>query len=384
MQCYLTIPVDRASTYQITFEDILDGFVKEKKNMRDIHDTRTWHYIDMPRELIHKANLEKSIDVLKGFNSKHKMLIDEVNKQELYHKFYIPKKSGGLREINAPNEELMSALRELKNILEHQFYATYHTTAFAYVKGRSTIDAVKRHQANDSRWFLKLDAKDFFGSTTMEFVLNMFKQIFPFCYLLIYPEFETEFKKALSLCFLNGGLPQGTPISPILTNMMMIPIDHEISKMCREHNTRLLYTRYADDMLISGQYSFMWTEIQNKIVDILASFNANFSLNKEKTRYGSRSGRNWNLGVMLNKDGEITVGHQKKKYLKVMLYNFANDYKNEKPWALNDTQVLQGLISYYKMVEGENIDSIVKQYVDKTGVNIPDVISQIIKRGAKV
>ncbi|MCL2052843.1 MAG: hypothetical protein FWG90_00155 [Oscillospiraceae bacterium] len=43
-----------------------------------------------------------------------------------------------------------------------------------------------------------------------------------------------ELQKALSLCFSNGGLPQGTPISPFITNVMMIPLDHKLSNSLRQ------------------------------------------------------------------------------------------------------------------------------------------------------
>ena len=99
-----------------------------------------------------------------------------------------------------------------------------------------TIDALKRHQRNNSRWFLKLDFSNFFGSTTHEFVLRQLSSIFPYSEIVKSERGREALSKALSLCFLNGVLPQGTPFSPTITNIMMIPIDHAIAKMCREHN----------------------------------------------------------------------------------------------------------------------------------------------------
>ena len=53
------------------------------------------------------------------------------------------------------------ALRTLKAILETDFGALHHTSAFAYVKGRCTLDAARKHQQNESRWFLHTDFSNF-------------------------------------------------------------------------------------------------------------------------------------------------------------------------------------------------------------------------------
>lgn len=360
---YITVNIE-PRMYQLTFDDILNGCnasaFTPAKNTRD---TRTWFTNNIPITLIDKTNFRDMYESLAAFNEKYTSLINTEDKSTLYRSFKIPKRSGGLRKIDAPQDELMKALRDLKEILEKKFYASYHTTAFAYIHGRSTIDSVKRHQSNNSRWFLKLDAQGFFPSTTETFLMDMLCKLYPFCTFIHYDYgYKEALEKALSLCFLNGGLPQGTPTSPMLTNMMMIPIDHAIAKMCHEYSPHLCYTRYADDMLISSQFSFHWTDVQNKIVDIFNQFSAPFTLNAEKTRYGSSSGRNWNLGVMLNKENKITIGHEKKKVFKAMIFQFMTDDAKGVAWELEDVQHFLGLVAYYKMVEGEEIDKIIKAY----------------------
>ena len=111
----------------------------------------------------------RMIETLTIYNQSKEALFSQ-DRASLYHTFHIPKSSGGLRRIDAPTPELMNALRELRTLFEMYMFALYHTTAFAYVRGRSTIDALKRHQRNESKWFLKLDFSDFFGSTTPAFV----------------------------------------------------------------------------------------------------------------------------------------------------------------------------------------------------------------------
>ena len=144
----------------------------------------------------------------------------------------------------------------------------------------------------------------------------------------------------------------------------------------------LVYTRYADDIILSSDLAFNWREVQDTIVDIVANkFHAPFSLNMTKTRYGSSAGRNWNLGVMLNSDNQITIGHSKKKVFKAMLFSFMNDEKNGNVWSLEDTQHLQGLISYYKMVEGATIETIIKSYSAKFNKDVEQTIKDVLRAG---
>ena len=74
------------------------------------------------------------------------------------------KRTGGFRTIDAPNDELKTFMREISRTIIRDFKLIPHDSAYAYVKKRSVIDAVKEHQENKSRWFLKIDLKDFFGS----------------------------------------------------------------------------------------------------------------------------------------------------------------------------------------------------------------------------
>ncbi|MCI9626453.1 MAG: RNA-directed DNA polymerase [Clostridia bacterium] len=361
--------------YQISFEDMIAGIQDLSKYiMPNVTNTRTY-WVERPNDkLVENTDIGRMIQLLQRFNQSKETLF-QTDRASLYHSFYIPKNSGGLRRIDAPVPELMNALRELKTLFETHMFALYHTSAFAYVRGRSTIDAVKRHQKNESKWFLKLDFSDFFGSTTPAFVLEMFSNIFPFSEIVQYPNGKAELEKALSLCFLNNGLPQGTPISPFITNVMMIPIDHFLSNRLRDFDSRrFVYTRYADDLLISCKVDFNKDALQKFVADALARFHAPFSIKPEKTRYGSAAGRNWNLGVMLNKDNQITIGHRKKKQFKAMLDHYMHDRHSDAAWDRHDIQVLNGLISYYRMVERGYIEYLLKRYGEKHGADIEQCI----------
>jgi hypothetical protein len=155
----------------------------------------------------------------------------------------------------------------------------------------------------------------------------------------------------------------------------MIVLDHKISNNLRNFdNRRFVYTRYADDILISCKIDFDKNSVQKFVADTLSEFRAPFSIKPEKTRYGSSSGRNWNLGLMLNGNNEITVGHKRKKEFKAMLTNYIQARKSGNDWSRYDIQVLGGLLSYYRMVEKDYINYVLKQYSDKHGEDIEKCI----------
>lgn len=366
--------------HQMTLEEFLfQNFQAPTIINKNRTNTRTYELEHASEHYTKNLNVDALINELIQYNQSVEGL-KQRKRSDLYETFYIPKKSGGLRRIDAPKPELMDALRRLKTIFEETFYVLYHTSAFAYIKNRCTIDAVKRHQANNSKWFAKLDLHDFFGSTTLDFVMSMFSMIYPISEIVKIEQGKAELKRALDLAFLNGGLPQGTPISPLITNVMMIPVDFKLSNGLRDfEKQKFVYTRYADDFIISSKFDFDVHKIEELVVSTLKEFGAPFSINAAKTRYGSSAGRNWNLGVMLNKDNEITVGHKKKRQLQSMMYNYITDKKNGVEWSREDLMVMQGLHSYYRMVEEKVIDAIVKHINEKMDVDVLRLIKDDLR-----
>ena len=207
--------------------------------------------------------------------------------------------------------------------------------------------------------------------------------IFPFSEVIKNETGKKELRAALELAFLDGVLPQGTPISPLITNIMMIPVDFKLANTLRDFNhQRYVYTRYADDFLVSSKYKFRIKNIEDFIVETLKSFDAPFTLNREKTRYGSSSGSNWNLGLMLNKDNEITVGYQAKRRFQAMLYAFAEDSKKGRRWDKSDIQVMEGHRNYYRMVEKKTIDAMVEHVSKNVGLDVVKLIKDELRGAA--
>lgn len=165
--------------HQMTLEEFLfqtfQGPAVINENMTN---TRTYEFESASAHFTKSIDVDALVWTLAHFNQSTEEL-REKERISLYNTFYIPKKSGGLRKINAPNPELMNALRRLKTIFEEDFKALYHTSAFAYVKKRCTVNAVERHQQNNSKWFANSTSMIFFGSTIVGFVMEYVLYDFP-------------------------------------------------------------------------------------------------------------------------------------------------------------------------------------------------------------
>lgn len=321
----------------------------------------------VPQALYSARDVDRLVRKLSELSFLH-YPIDETYLKKLYRVYSIKKRSGGLRTICQPLPPLYAMQVELRTLFEREFGLLYHTAAFAYCPGRSIVDCVRRHQANQSNWFLKLDFKDFFGSTSPDFVLRQLSMVAPYSAVADQPQGRELLSRALRVCFLGGGLPQGTPISPMLTNLVMIPIDHALANEL--HRRGFVYTRYADDMQISHREKFDPVAVVAIVRDVLASFSAPYVLNESKTRFGSCAGRNWNLGLMFNKDHRITIGHQEHKRMKARLHAFVLDHRHGKPWSSREIARLVGQLAYFQSVEPAASGVLIARVGEKLNVNV--------------
>ena len=284
------------------------------------------------------------------------------NMAAYYTQFSVPKRSGGFRTIDAPSQLLKEVQRNIVNTLQYELHLHPHEIAHAYVTGRSPKTALEVHQANKSKWFLKLDIKDFFPSCNSCFVLEMLERLYPLnifnregLWDLIWP------------AFLNSARPQGGVTSPLLSNLTMLPLDFAIHGIRSEFHQSFVITRYADDILISSEYDFDFKKAEDYVSSLFE--NTPFRIKHEKTRYGSIAGQNWNLGLMLNKDNNITVGTQRKTEFKRSVFNLLMDFKKGVVWEPEDKLQLRGMFSYLHSIEPAYTQGVIAFYEKKVGAS---------------
>jgi len=132
----------------------------------------------------------------------------------------------------------------------------------------NTVINAFRHKGK--KYHFQTDIKKFFPSITNKRVFNTFNNLGfspPVCSLLT------------KLTTKEGNLPQGTPTSTSIANIVFHPIDIEIIKFCDEN--KITYTRWVDDLNFSAKYDF--NEIILQITKIIKD--SGFNINNIKTQY---------------------------------------------------------------------------------------------------
>lgn len=323
-------------------------------------------------------------DNLERFYNKYIRYYNLTNKHDMYYTFQIPKASGGLRTITAPNDGVDIMFTELRDLLQGGFVGIkdlplYHDNAFAYMPKRWVKLAAQRHQKNASEYFAKFDIHDFFGSTTQEFAMRMIYSVYPFCMYAKDPELKELMTKVLAICFLDNGLPQGTQISPLLTNIIMLPFDYIFSDRLRGD---YIYTRYADDIIISNKNSFDWHDIYFMILGVMDKLNAPYEMNDRKVKYLRNKGNsNWILGVQLNDRNDLTIGRRRKREIRYMLHNF---FKFPENYTLGELQTVAGKIVWFQNVEPEVYKETIKYYNRKYGCDVMKKLYRTISERSKL
>ena len=292
------------------------------------------------------------------------------NPSKRYKDFTIPKKSGGVRTISAPKGSLKSILTYLNVI----FQAMYEPSeaAMGFVLGRSIADNATMHVGRN--YVFNTDLKDFFPSIHQARIWKML-QLKPF-------SLNTELASVIAgLCCMQdpngtvdksgkiiGVLPQGSPCSPILTNIVCRNLDRKLLGLAKRFNIR--YTRYADDITFSSDYNVFQegSEFMKEFTRIVAE--QRFKINDSKTRLQKSGQRQEVTGLVVNKKVNVVRGYYRdlrtllyiwRRYGKEQAYaKFCIRYKESKTYKRKKNEipdivaVVSGKLLYMKMVMGED------------------------------
>lgn len=154
-----------------------------------------------------------------------------------YHTFNVPKRTGGMRTIQAPSPALKAMHRRILHKLLRRLKA--HPCATGFERGHSIVTNAQPHVGQEL--VIKLDLRDFFTATTANRVEKYFYKI----------GWNAAAAAVLArLCTYRGSLPQGAPTSPRLSNLLNYRLDARLFALAQARG--LAYSRYADDMTFSG------------------------------------------------------------------------------------------------------------------------------------
>ena len=279
-----------------------------------------------------------------------------------YKHFTIPKKSGGVRDIHAPVKGLKSMLTYLNVV----FQAMYEPTeaAMGFVPGRSIADNASVHVGK--YYVFNTDLKDFFPSIQQPRLWAVL-QLKPF-------SLNKELASVIAgLCCMqdangDGVLPQGSPCSPILTNIICRQLDRRLTGLAKRFN--LKYTRYADDITFSSDYNVFQddSEFMTEFKRIIAD--QHFIFNDKKTRLQKSNERQEVTGLVVNE--KVNVVREYLRDIRNLLYiwkrygyeqayaKFFPRYVSSKAYRPKNQgmpsmeSVIAGKLLYLSMVMGED------------------------------
>lgn len=272
-----------------------------------------------------------------------------------YHRFTIPKRSGGERDIWAPLPKLKAAQRWiLHHIVER---LPVHGAAHGFLPGRSILTNARVHR--DSRIVLRMDIKDFFPTITLPRVRGVFRkagyreQIATLLALLCTESPREIVEHNGKSYFVSLGrrcLPQGAPTSPALTNTLCLRLDRRLTGIASSLGWR--YTRYADDLTFSLPNSHKDEPHLGKLMGLVCRIVADegFEVKLKKTHVARRGGRQQVTGLVVNGDAPPRVSRTYIRQVRAALHNL----KHGTPLHDGETvDTLRGNIAFIGMCDAE-------------------------------
>ena len=304
-----------------------------------------------------------------------------IDKRRAYRNLQIPRRNGKDRHIEAP----IRTLKYIQRILHESLGRVYgpHPAVHGFLSGRSIVSNAENHL--ERRYVLNLDLEDFFPSITRKRVFGR---------LVSEPySFDSVVANLIAALSTNyyGQLPQGSPASPVIANMVAASLDTDLVRLCRPLGAR--YTRYADDITIStsrielsprlARYPNALGTGQVVIGDELTEIitRHGFRINNRKSRLQSYWTRQMCTGLVVNGNRSSPprpyirrlrslVDHwQKNGWLdaaQILNAKEARPLFSSRESLLNH---VMGRISYLKMVRGQ--DDSVAQHLQQLIESLP-------------
>lgn len=265
------------------------------------------------------------------------------NASVLYRTRREPKTSGGYRIIQAPHSSLKRAQRRLLTWLYR--VSRWHYAASAGYRGASILRHARPHVGR--RCVLTMDIKAFFDSVNYGQVRAALERNG------VRPDLAVAITK---LTTRKRALPQGAPTSPLLGNLVLYGLDRRVSRLCERRDLR--YTRYVDDLAISGDADL--TDLIETIEYVVTR--AGFRTAREKTTVRIHPEEQVITGLAVN-DG-LAIPHERRGQLRAIFQLAARGgtVLPGKPSKVDVRRFLAGHLRFVRLVDRPFHDELLRDY----------------------
>jgi group II intron reverse transcriptase/maturase len=177
----------------------------------------------------------------------HRTLLDGTYQPGLVRRVWIPKSGGGQRGLGIPNVVDRVVQQAVHQVLSPHFEKTFHDGSHGFRPGRSCHTAIaqaRQHLLNGAEYVVDFDLEKFFDRVNHDRLMARLAALIDDKRVLKLIRRVLEAGVAMPngvIVTTTEGTPQGGPLSPLLSNVVLDELDWELERR------GLSFVRYADD-----------------------------------------------------------------------------------------------------------------------------------------
>lgn len=296
---------------------------------------------------------------LEAYLSKHNEDIRHQLLQGLYKpqpvlEVMIPKPDGGERQLGIPTVVDRYIQQAIAQILNPIFDPTFSESSYGYRPTRSAHQALQAASAyvQDGRvWVVDLDLEKFFNRVNHDILMSLLaKRLADKRLLKLIRRYleKGTMQDGLSTQR-QAGTPQGSPLSPLLSNIMLDELDKELEN--RGHK----FCRYVDDCNVYVRSERAGRRVMESITEFLSK-RLRLTVNLTKSTVALVDERKF-LGYRLQKDGGLTVAPESVQRFKdkIRVLTKRNRGRSLDLVIKEVNQTLRGWINYFRLSKWKSL-----------------------------